>query len=134
MKSDINQKSRFDEDTLTYFKEKLLEKRNEALEQVDILENRQADLRDANDADYSSLTHHMGDVGSVEEETKMNYQLIERTKKYINEINDALERIKNGTYGICQATGKLIPKGRLDAVPHTRYSIEAKEKGLDTEI
>lgn len=124
-------RTRFDDGTLTYFKERLLEKREDAIEQIAILTNRIEDLREVDDADYSSFAHHMGDIGSELEEADMNYHLLERIKKYVNEINDALERIENRTYGICQATGNLIDKGRLDAVPHTRYSLEAKEKSLD---
>jgi DnaK suppressor protein len=131
MEQEYLKRTRFDEDTLTYFKERLLEKRKEAKEQIEILENRIQNLMDADDADYSSFTHHIGDVGSEQEEADMIYQLLERTKKYVNEINDALERIENRTYGICQATGNPIEKGRLDAVPHTRYSLEAKGKNLD---
>lgn len=123
--------SPFDEQTLNYFKELLLEKRREAQEQIDKIENSITDLNEADDADVSSTTHHMGDVGSEVEEQEMNYQLLERTKKFVGEINDALERIENGTYGICQATGKAISKGRLESVPHTRYSIDAKEQNID---
>jgi DnaK suppressor protein len=126
-----NMETPFDRETIQYFRELLLEKREEALEQIDILTDRVSDLDEADDADLSSITHHLGDVGSEMEEDEMNFQLLERTKKYVNEINDALERIENGTYGICEATGKPIDKGRLDAVPHTRYSMEAKEMGLD---
>jgi RNA polymerase-binding protein DksA len=133
MKDPTQVQTPFDDDTLTYFKELLHKKRDEALEDVDRLEKNLSNLTDLDDADYSSLTHHMGDVGSDVEEEELNYQLLERTKKYINAINDALERIENGTYGICQATGKPISKARLDAVPHTRYSMEAKEKGLADE-
>jgi len=46
--------------------------------------------------------------------------------KYITNLENALVRIKNGTYGICSVTGKLISKERLIAVPHTTQSIEAK--------
>ncbi|MDW8287221.1 MAG: TraR/DksA C4-type zinc finger protein [Flammeovirgaceae bacterium] len=53
-------------------------------------------------------------------------QLAARTQKYIIQLESALIRIKNGTYGVCVETGKLIPKERLRAVPHTQYSIEAK--------
>jgi DnaK suppressor protein len=123
----------FDDDTLTYFKEKLLNHRADAEEQVEELQRNLSNLTDLDDADYSSISHHMGDVGSDTEEAELSYQLLERTKKYINQINDALARIENGTYGICQATGKVIAKERLDAVPHTRYSMEAKKKGLAEE-
>lgn len=53
-------------------------------------------------------------------------QLAARTQKYIMQLESALIRIKNGTYGVCIETGKLIPKERLRAVPHTQYCIEAK--------
>lgn len=53
-------------------------------------------------------------------------QLAARQQKFINNLENALVRIKNGTYGICVDTGKLISKERLKAVPHTMHSIEAK--------
>lgn len=53
-------------------------------------------------------------------------QLAGRQQKFINNLENALIRIKNGTYGICVDTGKLIGKERLKAVPHTMHSIEAK--------
>ena len=53
-------------------------------------------------------------------------QLAARQQKFINNLENALVRIKNGTYGVCVDTGKLIPKERLRAVPHTMHSIEAK--------
>lgn len=126
-------KSPFDKQTLQYFKELLLEKRKEAEQQEAQVEDNISNLNEADDADQSSIAHHMGDFGSDTEEKQMNYQFLERTRKYINQINDALQRIEDGTYGICKATGKPIAKGRLDSVPHTRYSIEAKEQGLDHE-
>jgi len=53
-------------------------------------------------------------------------QLAARQQKFIAQLENALVRIKNGTYGICIDTGKLISKERLKAVPHTMHSIEAK--------
>ena len=53
-------------------------------------------------------------------------QLASRQQKFINNLENALIRIKNGTYGICKDTGKLIDKKRLEAVPHATQSIEAK--------
>jgi RNA polymerase-binding transcription factor DksA len=58
-------------------------------------------------------------------------QLAARQLKYITNLENALIRIKNGTYGICSVTGKLIPKERLIAVPHTTQSIEAKMMQTD---
>lgn len=53
-------------------------------------------------------------------------QLATRQRKFIAELEAALLRIKNGTYGICIVTGELIDKERLKVVPHTRHSLTAK--------
>ena len=55
-------------------------------------------------------------------------QLAARLQKYATQLENALVRIKNGTYGICVDTGRLIPKERLRIVPHTQQTIEAKLK------
>jgi DnaK suppressor protein len=55
-------------------------------------------------------------------------QLAARLQKFINQLEFAMVRIKNGTYGICIDSGRLIPKERLRAVPHTQQTIEAKLK------
>jgi RNA polymerase-binding transcription factor DksA len=53
-------------------------------------------------------------------------QLAARQQKFVINLENALIRIKNGTYGVCVDSGKLISKERLKAVPHTMHSIEAK--------
>lgn len=116
---------------LAYFEAIILNKREEAQEELDYLQDQVEDIRSSDDDDASSLTHHMGDLGSREESLDLTYRLIQRNRKYINELNRALVRIENGTYGICRATGVPIEKGRLEFAPHTRYSIEAKRQGLD---
>ena len=68
------------------------------------------------------------DDGSENMEREKLSQLAIRQRSFIGQLEDALVRIKNGTYGICKATGKLIDKNRLRAVPHTTHSIEAKLK------
>ena len=115
---------------LDYFKRLLQRKRAEAEEELDKLRGAQSNLNESDDADYSSITHHVGDVASDTQESELNYIQIERTREYILQINEALERIEDKTYGVCQATGKPIAKGRLEVVPHTRYSIEAKQRRL----
>lgn len=123
-------KTPFNKKELDYFKTLLLKKREEAQKELDLIEKNISNLSDLDDADYSSVAHHMADVGSDVEETDMYYTLAERTTKYIQQIDKALERIENKTYGVCMATGQPIARGRLEAVPHTRYSIRAKEEGI----
>ncbi len=65
------------------------------------------------------------DGADVREKEQLS-QSAARLQKFATQLEAALIRIKNGTYGICKDTGKLIPKERLRAVPHTQQTIEAK--------
>ncbi len=67
------------------------------------------------------------DSVNTQEKEHLN-SLAARTSKFIKQLEDALIRIKIGTYGVCVETGKLIPKERLRAVPHTQYCIEVKQQ------
>lgn len=55
-----------------------------------------------------------------------NFRLAERQKKFIGNLENAMDRINNKTYGICRVTGKLISKERLRSVPHATLSVEGK--------
>ena len=76
--------------------------------------------------DHSSYSFHMADQGTDAMEREKAFMFAARDEKYLKQLDDALERIENGTYGICRVTGKLIPKERLMAVPTTTISVEAK--------
>ena len=65
------------------------------------------------------------DSAEVAEKESLS-QLAARQRKFVEELEAALLRIKNGTYGICIVTGELIDKERLKVVPHTRHSLTAK--------
>lgn len=127
-------KSNLNEVELAYYEGLILGKKREAQEELDYLVKTLEDIRSADDDDSSSIDHHMSDMGSIEESMDLTNRLIERNIKFINELNRALDRISNGTYGICRATGKPIEKGRLEFAPHTRFSIEAKNSGLDKRV
>jgi RNA polymerase-binding transcription factor len=66
--------------------------------------------------------------GSATFEKEQNFQLAARQRKFIEQLESALTRIHNKTFGICRSTGKLIPVERLRAVPHATLSMEAKLK------
>lgn len=121
----------FNEAELAYFEAIILNKIEKAQNELEYLSQTLEDIRNSDDDDASSIDHHMSDVGSIEESLDLTNRLIERNIKFIGELNRALQRIENGTYGICRATGEPIEKGRLEFAPHTRYSIAAKNKGLD---
>lgn len=124
---DTERVSPYSDEELEYFKEIILKKREEAERE---LESLQSTLRDSmeNASDESAYSFHMADAGTDAQEREKTYMLFNRTKKFIRYLDDALTRIENKTYGVCKVTGKKISKGRLEAVPHTQLSIEAKLK------
>ena len=77
--------------------------------------------------DLSYYGQHLADAGSESFERDMSYNLLEKNKYVLNEINEAVKRIKSGTYGICEITGAPIPDGRLTSIPYTRYTKEGQE-------
>lgn len=83
---------------------------------------------DDNTTDDTSPTFKMMEDGSETMSREETAQLAARQQKFIVNLQNALLRIKNKTYGICRVTGKLIPKERLRLVPHATMSIEAKNK------
>ena len=119
--------SPYSDEELEYFRQIILKKREEAEKELDSL---QTTLREnmENSNDESAYSFHMADAGTDAQEREKTYMLFNRTKKFLRYLNDALRRIENKTYGVCKVTGKKIAKGRLEAVPHTQLSIEAKLK------
>lgn len=118
----------YSEEELEHFKEKLIKQREETREEIDQLKESLEDLRTREGDESSAQSHHPGNVGSEEGEEETLYVLIERSRDKLKEINAALDRIEVGTYGVCEDTGKKIQKERLETIPHTRYSVEARRK------
>ena len=81
-----------------------------------------------NGTDDTAGTYKTLEDGSATLEKESINQLAARQKKFIEQLEAALVRIETKSYGVCRVTGKLIPKERLRAVPHTTMSMEAKLK------
>lgn len=121
-----DQRTRYSEDELNEFAALINKKLDKARDEYRILKetlNRNND--EGTDATSGGNTKVLEDGAETAEKENLS-QLAARQQKYIMNLENALVRIKNGTYGICSVTGKLIPKERLIAVPHTTQSIEAK--------
>ena len=120
-------KTRYSDEELAEFKEiidKMLAKARaeyETLRYV-IMHNGTNDIEDT-----SPSFKTVEDDGASQLSKEEASQLAQRQYKFIQNLEAALVRIENKTYGICRETGKLIPKGRLLAVPHATTSIEGKE-------
>ncbi len=119
--------AKMSQEDLQFFKELLLKNRAKVQKNLEYLRSTVLDTttRDAS-GDHSSYSFHMADQGTDAMEREKAFMFAARDEKYLKQIDEALERIENGTYGICRETGKLISRERLKAVPTTTISVEAK--------
>ena len=119
------EKTRYSDEELQEFKEIILKKLTTSRQEFTTL---QKSLKDGNEngTDSTNNNYLTLDDGADTFEKENTTQLAARLMKFIQNLEAALVRIENKTYGVCKTTGKLIPKERLRAVPHTTQSIEAK--------
>lgn len=119
-------RTRYSDEELKEFEKLILEKLEKAKSEYKILKDTLSRDNDAGtDATSGGNTKVLEDGAETAEKENLS-QLAARQQKFITNLENALVRIKNSTYGICSVTGKLISKERLIAVPHTTQSIEAK--------
>ncbi|MBD3223532.1 MAG: TraR/DksA family transcriptional regulator [Caldithrix sp.] len=114
---------------LEFFRKLLLEKRKKVQTNLEYLKSiiMEGSSKDSS-GEHSAYSYHMADQGTDAMEREKVFLFVARDEKYIKQIDEALERIENGTYGVCRVTGKLINKERLKAVPTTTISFEAKQQ------
>ena len=122
--NNAQEKVRYSDEELAEFKELILEKLARARKDLELLNENVSGK--GNNADDTAPTFKLLEEGSNVLSKEENSQLAARQYKYIQNLENALIRIENKTYGVCRMTGKLIPKERLRAVPHATLSVEAK--------
>jgi RNA polymerase-binding transcription factor DksA len=110
--------ARIKPDWQKYYKN-LLDLRERLLNQMSGLAKESAE-------EMSSYSLHMADSGTDNFDRDFALSLLSSDQDAIYEIEEALKRIEKGTYGVCELTGKTIPKARLDAIPWTRFTVEAQ--------
>ena len=124
------EKTRYSDEELEEFKQIILKKLDKAKADLEILRE---SMHSDGEVD-TNLTYRLQDDGKENLIKEENARLIARLERFIRDLELALVRIENKTYGICRVTGKLIEKDRLRAVPHATLSIEAKLKMQKGEI
>ena len=124
---DQERKTPFSDEELDHFKELLLQRRREAKDEIEQMREQVEEAKEQS-GDNSAYGVHMADAGTDAMEREKLHLMIARQQKYIGYLERALERIENKTYGVCRVTGEPISKERLEAVPHTEISIEAKRR------
>jgi len=113
---------------LDRFKEIILEKRKEILEELESLKSTMMDVTTGQyEIENSTYSLHM-EQGTDAMEREKTFLFASREGKFLNYLDDALKRIEKGTYGFCTECGNLIDKERLEAVPHAHQCIDCKTK------
>lgn len=121
------EKKRYSTEELAEFETIITEKLDKANAELKLLKETLSRTNDSGTDNTAGSSKLLEDGADTAEKESLS-QLAARQQKFIIQLQNALVRIKNGTYGICVDTGKLIAKERLRAVPHTMHSIEAKLK------
>ena len=106
---------------LENYRDMLLAKRAEILGDVEALET---DARNNSGGNLSNMPLHMADIGTDNYDQEFTLGLVESERKLLTEINEALLRIKAGTFGVCMEKGIPIGRPRLDIKPWAKYCIE----------
>ncbi|MCB0520302.1 MAG: TraR/DksA C4-type zinc finger protein [Lewinellaceae bacterium] len=119
------ERSRYSDQELEEFRSIIEKKLVKAQDQMEYCLRQLSDMADNPDAKVKNL-----DDGTGSAEREQLSIMATRQRSLINHLQNALVRVNNKAYGICRATGKLISKDRLRAVPHATLSIEAKRQGL----
>lgn len=120
------EKNRYSDEELAEFKALIEKKISDARIDLDGLKD-SLSHKDDNGTDDTIHSFNMMEDGAGTLSREEVAQLAQRQEKFIRNLENALNRIQNKTYGICRETGKLIQKERLRAVPHATLSIEAKQ-------
>jgi len=122
--------NKWGQEDLDYFKALILRKREETIKEIKRLESTTVNDNTRQDSTTldSTYSYHMADVGTDSDEREKAFLWLSRANKYLTYLNQALELIKNGEYGVCIECGELIPKERLEEVPHTQHCVKCKNK------
>lgn len=115
-------------DETLYWQNRLKQRRDSFLQAGDFLKKHTLkDLSLAEAGDISKISIHPADLAGPEQEAETLDSLLEKNLKGIQEIENALERLERGAFGICQSCGEKIPASRLEAIPEARYCLSCQK-------
>lgn len=121
------EKMRYSEEELKEFEDIISQKLDQARRELNTIKLILSKRNDNGTDNTSGASKLLEDGADTTEKENLSQQAA-RLQKFAQQLENAMIRIKNGTYGVCVDTGRLIPKERLRIVPHTQHSIEAKLK------
>ena len=124
-----NKPNQINPEDLDFLKKLLLEKIAQTSDDVEAIENTSRnDAKETASEDRSTYSLHMADHGTDAMEREKSLLLAQRGGDYIDYLNEALQRIEDGTFGICRTCKGPIGRGRLEAVPTATQCINCKSK------
>src|SRR6056297_2266112 len=124
----VKAKKKYSDADIKYFKELIEKMRAETISEIRRLENNVTGQNDNAGEMESTYSFHMADAGTDSMEREKDFLWLSRAKKYLGHLNNALDRISRNVYGVCIDCGELIPKERLEEVPHTQHCAKCKNK------
>ncbi|NQV30208.1 MAG: TraR/DksA C4-type zinc finger protein [Candidatus Marinimicrobia bacterium] len=119
--------NKYNKTTLKKFKAILLDERNRISTDLEYQRSELNKTITEGAGDLSSATYHMADVGTDMAEREKTSLFAHRQSKYLSDVDEALDRIDEETYGVCIICGDLIEEGRLEAAPIAKYHVSCKE-------
>lgn len=124
-----------DSNRLQYYKNRLVEEKRNITEAMEgMLENGLADSQSIETQELSMIDNHPGDMGTEMFDKGRRLALKRNEQNIIDKIDDALERIEDGSYGNCELCGKQIPEERLEFIPYANRCIDCETSGTDYTI
>jgi len=122
-------KNKLNKKELAEYKKLIAKKKNEILDSIsriseDTLKKSQKDAS----GDISGYTFHMADVATDNYDREFSLELASNDRKFLYELEDALKRIEDGTFGICEDCNAGLTKARLKALPHARLCLNCQKK------
>jgi RNA polymerase-binding protein DksA len=122
-------RKKFNKKELTEFKKIVLKRKEEILEGIQhISEDTLKKSQKEASGDISGYTYHMADVATDTYDREFSLGLASNERKLLYELDDALKKIEDGTFGICEECKSLIARTRLKAVPYARLCVKCQEK------
>ncbi len=122
-------RTRMNKEELKFFEKLLNEKKETLIQELDYIEDNSMRLNAKDGAgDLSSHAYHLADHATETQDREQAFHMASREGRYLFYIEEALDRVRAGTYGICKSCGKIIPKARLEAVPTAKMCIQCKAK------
>jgi RNA polymerase-binding transcription factor DksA len=116
---------------LKHFEKLILKELNESVSYIDKANQDQSIGARESSGDLSSYAFHQADQGSDTNLMEQNVMLMEQERDKIRQLNDALKKIPEGLFGVCEICGENIPETRLEVIPYARFCMDCKTKDED---